>query len=103
MADYGDAYAWNEEGVCIGIGYSFTNHSGYKEIVLVESELEQWSASFSIARDNDPSFPWDDFNRKGRSLTRKLADLLRDTNITIVYKRPHEDPEGKHHIEETII
>lgn len=36
MADYGGAYAWDQGGICIGLGYNFED---IPEIQAIEDEL----------------------------------------------------------------
>ena len=69
LTDYGIAYAWDENNTCIGLVYNFPDIPEVKEI---EKELEEWAAWFGKAEDNDPNFPWDEFNSKGRSLAARL-------------------------------
>ncbi|MCX6259207.1 MAG: hypothetical protein NTW49_15100 [Bacteroidia bacterium] len=58
MADYEDAYAWDQEDVCIGLGYNFPDIAEVQEI---EKEREDWATWFGQAEANDPDFPWDKF------------------------------------------
>jgi hypothetical protein len=93
MADYGDAYAWDQDGVNIGLSYNFEN---LPEIAAIEEELIRWSGDFWEAEDNDPDFPWEDFHKRGVDLTARLHEAIpRTMNIEISYQRPYEDPKGK--------
>ena len=42
MADYCDAYAWDQEGVCIGLSYNFPER---EVIAQIEKELGEWLGS----------------------------------------------------------
>ncbi|NUN24386.1 MAG: hypothetical protein HUU09_13130 [Candidatus Jettenia caeni] len=89
MADYGNAYAWDQEGVCIGLSYNFPE----REVVAqIEKELEEWSGWFISPIDENINFPWDDFNEKGLALTKRLKEVIKDTGIPVFYKPPFEDP-----------
>ena len=93
MADYGGAYAWDQHGVSIGLGYNFEH---IPEIKLIEENLLGWSGEFSKAENDDPRFPWDDLHKRGIALTSWLNDTIPpDINIEICYQRPYEDPLGK--------
>lgn len=100
MPSYDGAYAWDEKGYNISLSYWFIDHPRYNDILKLEAEMEFWISEFYSIQDNDPIFPWKDFNNKGRELTRKLAELLTGDNIRVVYARPYEDPDGKEHCEE---
>lgn len=89
MADYGNAYAWDENGVCTGIDY-FPDIPEVKEI---EKELEEWASWFEDAKDNDPNFPWDKFHEKGRSLAVQLHQAIKHTGVEVCYDGPYEDPQ----------
>ena len=93
MADYGDAYAWDQDGVNIGLSYNFEN---LPEIEAIEEEFIRWSGDFWKAKDNDPDFPWEDFHNRGVDLTARLHEAIpKNINIEICYQRPYEDPNGK--------
>lgn len=78
MADYGNAHAWDQEGVCIGLSYNFPD----REVVAqIEKELEEWAAWFISTIDEDLNFPWDDFHEKGLTLAKRLKEAIRDTGI----------------------
>ncbi len=93
MADYGDAYAWDQHGVCIGLAYNFKN---IPEIQTIEDELIQWAGDFWKSEDNDPNFPWEEFHKRGMALTARLNQAIpKDIDIEVSYSRPYEDPKGK--------
>jgi hypothetical protein len=95
MADYGDAYAWDEKGRCVGISYNFPGHPRLIELEKLEEELEEWAGWFGGSEDNDPSFPWDAFHQRGLDLAKGLAGILKGSGIPVTYERPFEDPDGK--------
>lgn len=93
MADYGDAYAWDQNGFCIGLGYNFPENA---QIEGIEQELNKWAGDFGASEDNDPNFPWEVFHRRGLALATRLHKALPpDVDIEICYQRPYEDPKGK--------
>ena len=103
MPVYGGAYAWDENGYNISLSYWFIGHPQYNEILKLESEMEVWASEIYSVIDNDPNFPWKDYNNKGRELTKKLAEFMIDSNTEIVYARPYEDPDGKNLCEERFL
>ena len=93
MADYGDAYAWDQDGVCVGLHYYFPEIADVKRI---EEELETWAGDFWSSRDEDPNFPWEEFHSRGLDLATRLnATLPSEMDVEICYERPWEDPQGK--------
>ena len=93
MADYGDAYAWDQDGVNIGLSYNFEN---IPEIEAIEEEFIRWSGDFWKTENNDPHFPWEEFHKRGVALTARLHEAIpKNLNIEISYNRPYEDPNGK--------
>lgn len=92
MADYGDAYAWDQEGVCIGLSYNFPERAVVSQI---EKELEEWAGWFMSSIDEGINFPWDDFHEKGLTLAKRLKEVIRDTGIPVFYEPPFEDPKRK--------
>lgn len=93
MADYGDAYAWDQEGVCIGLSYNFPER---EVIAQIEKELEEWSGWF-MSNDEDLNFHWDDFHEKGLALAKRLKEAIRDTGVPVFYEPPFEDPNRMNH------
>lgn len=89
MADYGDAYAWDQEGVCIGLSYNFPER---EVITQIEKELEEWAGWFISTTDEDLNFPWDDSHEKGLALAKRLKEAIRDAGIQVFYEPPFEDP-----------
>lgn len=90
MADYGDAYAWDEEGVGMGLEENFPD---IPEVKKIEKELKEWAGWFGQAEYEDPKFPWDEFNGKGRSLAVRLHQAIKHTGVEVYYDRPFEDPQ----------
>ena len=90
MADYGNAYAWDEDGLCTDIARYFPD---IPEVVAIEKELEDWASWFEDADDNDPNFPWDKFHEKGRSLAVRLHQAIKHTGVEVYYDGPCEDPQ----------
>jgi hypothetical protein len=97
MADYGDAYAWDESGVGIGLDYNFEDHPSSDQIKAVESELEQWAAWFYQSLSNENDFPWNDFHETGLKLATDLSRLLEGSGIEATYESPFEDPTRGYH------
>jgi len=93
MADYGGAYAWDEDGGCIEIYDYFPQ---YPELKRIEDELKLWSDWFwAEAEQDDPDFPWDRFNKKGIRLAKEIAKVMKDADIKITYEKPFEDPDSR--------
>lgn len=93
MADYGEAYAWDQCGTCIGLGYNFED---IPEIQAIEDDFIKWAGDFWAAEDDDPNFPWEEFHKRGIALTARLNQAIPENiDIEISYSRPDEDPKGK--------
>lgn len=90
MADYGWAYAWDEEGAATSLADYFPD---IPEVAEIEAELETWSEWFFSAEEFDQHFPWDLFNRKGLALACRLYQAIRQTNVPVYYWYPFEDPQ----------
>lgn len=89
MADYGTAYAWDEEGAGIGLSEHFQDSP---EVARIEAELEAWARWFSTADEFDPKFPWQEFHQKGLALAQCLYQAIKYTNVPVYYWSPFEDP-----------
>ena len=98
MADYGDAYAWDQEGVCIGLPYNFPE----REIIAqIEKELEEWAGWFML-NDKDLNFPWNAFHEKGLALAKRVSckeGIKSDSRRTdsVFFKKTKRE----HHVEKT--
>lgn len=92
MADYGFAYAWDEDGAGTGLAEYFPE---IPEIALIEAELDQWSRWFSQVEEFDPLFPWDEFHLKGLALAHRLYQAIKHTDVPVFYWPPFEDPQRK--------
>jgi hypothetical protein len=90
MADYGDSYAWDEDGASTGLGYYFPE---IPEVAEIEAELKAWSSWFSTAEEFDPNFPWKEFHQKGLNLAYRLHQVIKDTGTPVFYWPPFEDPQ----------
>lgn len=90
MADYGFAYAWDEDGASTGLADYFPEIS---EVAEIEAELESWSSWFSSAEEFDPNFPWEEFNRQGLTLSRRLYQAIKKEKVPVFYWPPFEDPQ----------
>ena len=103
MADYGSAYAWDEDGVCTGIAEYFPDHREHTALQAIEGMLEEWSGWFatSVSVGENSEFPWDEFHERGLALAKKLALLLKD-NPPVCYQPPFEDP-ARQNVEEILI
>ena len=93
MADYSDAYAWDQNGVCIALAPNFPDQ---REVAAIERELDAWAGDFAISEDNDPNFPWEEFHARGLALATRLHNAVPEAiGIEICYQGPYEDPKGK--------
>lgn len=92
MADYGGAYAWDEDGIGTGIAEYFQDRPEYEQLEAVEQELVEWDTWFETSDlPDDFNFPWDDFHVKGLELAKRLAGLLKGSP-PVFYQPPYEDP-----------
>jgi hypothetical protein len=99
MADYGSAYLWNDRGEATSL-FGYLSES---EIVNeLENELDEWSGWFwdTVQKPNE-DFPWDEFNKVGRELAKRVHHLVKDRNIPVYYAKAFE--ENGNHVEEPII
>jgi hypothetical protein len=105
MADYGSAYAWDDEGC----SYDFEDFLDIEGMAAIVQELEEWQEWFETETfTSDPgfplrdgqarNFPWDEFHAQGLELAKRIRSLI-DPEIKLFYQKPVEDPnhqfEGK--------
>ena len=92
MADYGGAYAWDEDGICTDIAEFFADRKEYRPLQTIEEKLMEWSKWFATSDiPDDLNFPWDEFHERGLVLAKKLFLLLKN-NPPVFYQPPYEDP-----------
>ena len=87
MPHYGPCYASDEEGCVFDVTSIFENHQNIIEIQDIENEfygLAMWIDSGDA--DNNPNFPWQEFNDKGLELSKRLAVLLQGCGLPIIYR-----------------
>lgn len=94
MPDFGGAYAWDQDGACIGLAYNFPD---VPEVANLEEEIEVWQAEFERADWSPempmlPGFDWPPFHQRGLVLTRRLKGLVGD-RAHVFYHKPYEDPD----------
>jgi len=83
-AEAGGAYAWNEDNSCITISFYFEDHPRVNEIRQIEKVFGIWSWWYSDYYLKD-DFPWDASEVKEKELAGKLAEILADTDVKIIY------------------
>lgn len=100
MPDYGPSYASDEKYCALDVADCFTDHPRFAEIRAIEDQLyglANWIDSGDA--DDNPNFPWDEFNARGLALTKQLAGLLKGSGIPVFY-RALSKIDGESHIEE---
>lgn len=103
MPDYGPSYASDEEACVFDVADCFSDHPRIAEIRAIEDELYGLSSWVDSGEaDGNPNFPWDDLNKRGPALVKRLADLLKGSGIPVVY-RAFSWTDGESHIEEIIV
>jgi len=93
MPDYGLCYASDEEHCAFDVADLFENHPRFHEIQEIENQLyglADWIDSGEA--DNNPQFPWKEFDKKGLELTKRLSQILKDIEIPIVYCIHYNNP-----------
>ncbi len=91
-ADYGSAWAWDEEGVCMGSDNDAIEDYEINQGLL--DKFDSWQRKFESApfdeHGNLLNFDWEEFHKVGLSLCHELKRALGD--VTVVYEKPFEDP-----------
>ena len=86
MPHYGPCYASDEDGGIFDVTSIFENHPDIEEIQKIENEFYGLAAWIDSGEpDNNPDFPWQNFNARGLELSRKLASLLKGCGLPIIY------------------
>jgi hypothetical protein len=95
MADCGSAYLWDERGRKIELGAFYPN---CKEAGELDKEMEEWRDWYSdaVTKPNE-IFPWEEFNKIGMELAKRVYRLVKDKNISVYYAKAYE--EGGHNKE----
>ena len=57
----------------------------------LHEEFIEWLQWFWFANPGDEKFPWDEWNKKGIELTKKLSTILKGTGVEIYYQKIHQD------------
>lgn len=88
-ADYGTEYLLDEKG------YSNTLLSYFPESETVnelENELTEWADWFADTYFKPiEEFPWDEFNKVGRELAKRVYHLVKNKNISVYYMKATKD------------
>lgn len=91
MPDYGPSYASDEDSCAFDVTDYFSDHPQIREIREIEDQLYGLACWIDSGEaDNNPDFPWDEFDNKGLKLTKQLAEELKD--IPIVYCIHYNNP-----------
>jgi len=85
MPDYDSTYAWDEDGTCMGLDDFFPNHPQLEEIVKLDQKMEVWASWYWDVDDELREFPWAEFYDHGLMLAKRLVELVKDSDIPIVY------------------
>lgn len=95
MADWGAAYAWDEDGACTVIADYFPDHPELWKLQAVEEQLEWW-ASGIYDFENPYGLTAHQTDKVGLRFARELAGLLVDYGIPVTFV-PNEEigKEGK--------
>jgi len=96
MPDYGPCYASDEESCAFDISGVFSDHPNIDAIKEIEEELyglATWIDSGEA--DNNPEFPWADFDAQALTLSKAMSRLLGDTGIPVIYRVHYNNPRSK--------
>ena len=80
-----------------GDGELLTEYFGdIPNIIEIEAAFEKWAAWYNAQKEDLMVFPWDEFNRQGIALAKRLYQAIRHTGFEISYwkscKEPGADP-----------
>ncbi len=95
MPHYGPCYASDEEGCVFDVTSIFENHPAIEKIQEIENEFYGLAVWIDYGEaDNNPNFPWQEFNAKGLELSRRLAIVLKGCGLPIIYcpQNPGKQP-----------
>ena len=101
MADFGTAYGWTKRDGAIdkyGVGGNHADSVGWLGEHEIPEELHKefvgWQGPFERSdvyeEDEAAKFPWEEFNKKGLELCRKLKAVLGD-EVRVCYEKAHEE------------
>ena len=103
MSDFGmSPYAWerDEADEHRGVGGAITDsvcgfdNTPYKVSAELQRDFREWAVYFEQHALNPRSLDWQEFNRAGLELAKRLKAEIGD-QARVLYEAPYEDPIGR--------